>query len=80
MDHIVLSILGTIGTMVVGLIGTLLLGSIKEHSRVTKDNTIQLAVLNSKVTQMVEDTKAIPKIQADLNALYQWKKNVERNE
>jgi hypothetical protein len=79
MDSIVLSILGTIGTMVVGLIGTLLLGSIKEHSRVTKDNTIQLAVLNSKVTQMIEDTKAIPKIQADLNALYQWKKTIDQS-
>ena len=80
MDSIVLSILGTIGTMTVGLVGTLLLSSIKEHSRVTKDNTIQLAVLSSKVSQVVEETKMIPKIQSDLNALHQWKRSVEKEE
>jgi hypothetical protein len=67
-------LLGAAGTFVLGLIAW----GIKSLISAVIKNTNELHVLNSKIENIVTDTKSIPKMKEDLNALHSRVGKVEK--
>jgi len=67
----ILIVLGGIITVIATVLASFIWYLIKT---VLATNTT-LAVLNSKIEAIISDTKAIPKMQQDLNVLHAWKKS-----
>lgn len=74
---IVVSILGTIGTVILGVVGKFIMDRISKHIDSVDHNTTQLAILSAQIKDIVEDTRSIPKIKEDLNHLHKWRKKHE---
>jgi len=67
----ILIVLGGVITVIATVLASFIWWLIKT---ILTTNT-NLAVLNSKIASIIDDTKAIPKMQQDLNVLHAWKKS-----
>lgn len=65
--------LGAIGTTSLALIAW----GIKALIMATLKNTQELAVLNSKIEQMVAFQEKLPKIEKDIDEFHKWKRSVQ---
>ena len=72
-ESIMIAFFGSLGTIFTGLI----VWGIKALVGATIKNTQELAVLNSKLTTLVDKTDSIGKIKEDLNHLHAWRKQQE---
>jgi hypothetical protein len=73
--QVLISVVGVILTavMVAGI--TFISLIIQKHISATEKNTVELAVLSSRITSIFDDVKSIPKMQTDINRFHQWKKD-----
>ncbi len=66
-------LLGGLGTILLGLIGW----GLKTLIKTIWDALVELRLIKEQIKTLIEDTKAIPKMQQDLNALHGKVKKLE---
>lgn len=62
------------------VVGGLLLWGLKSLISAVYKNTHEMAILNSKIQDIVTKTDKISKLQEDVNGLYTWKKKFQESE
>lgn len=73
-EKIIAPILVGVVVWFLNLIKDAIKDSVKSLKEAVTSNTQELAVLNSKIESIIEDTKSIPKMKDDLNVLHAWRK------
>ena len=72
LETIVISILGSIGTIFTGLI----VWGLKSLIGAVIKNTNEMAVLSSKIETIMKNADKIPELEKDINSFHAWKREV----
>ena len=62
-------------TIVTGLVTGFILWRAQRLLNATEENTIKVAVLTAKLDEIIKNQEKVSKLEKDLNALHEWKRN-----
>lgn len=74
-ETVIISILGSLGTIMTGLI----VWGLKALVGAVIKNTQEMAVLNSKIESIMKNAEKIPELEKDINAFHAWRREMTTN-